>query len=383
MRCIYMTWKKYCVDLLGLSLIVIVAYIIPAEWVRHRLNEVYVGDDIAIDMQLNENALYGSALMEDICFLKYGMISRTEPDIIALGTSRSMQFRAAFFKGATFYTTGGMGDSIDAMEAIFDHICINYVPKIVIFAVDWDWLNPNYPHPKLRYVENNTLTYRAYLYQSLYQEIWRNQNVREQLVQPNIKERDLVGNRPTIGLMAGGKSSGFRQDGSYQYGDGILHPQSTEVNFEDTHQRIRDGNKRFERADHIDEDELLKLTAFIQKMQKRGTHVLVVLPPFPNEIYQTLMASEGHRAFILQFEDAVRSLCVVQDVPFYDFTNMAWLGASDEEAFDGFHASERTYGRITLQFEIDPVIAPYINKDFIEACMVNSNHPFQIIPADM
>ena len=246
-----MTWKKYCVDLLGLSLIVIVAYIIPAEWVRHRLNEVYVGDDIAIDMQLNENALYESALMEDICFLKYCMISRTEPDIIALGTSRSMQFRAAFFKGATFYTTGGMGDSIDAMEAIFDHICINYVPKIVIFAVDWDWLNPNYPHPKLRYVENNTL------------------------------------------------------------------------------------------------------------------------------------ASEGHRAFILQFEDAVRSLCVVQDVPFYDFTNMAWLGASDEEAFDGFHASERTYGRITLQFESDPVIAPYINKDFIEACMVNSNHPFQIIPADM
>lgn len=378
-----MSWKKYCTTLLGVFLALLAICTATAEWMVHRLNETYVGDTVAIDLQIQENALYGSALTDDVGFLKYGIISRTKPDIIALGTSRSMQFRATFFKGTTFYTTGGMGDSVDAMEAIFDHICINYVPKIIIFAVDWDWLNPNYPHTKIRYVENNTLTYRGYLYQSLYREIWRNQNVREQLIQPNIKERDLVGNRPTIGLMAGGKSSGFRQDGSYQYGDSILHPQSTEVNFEDTHQRIRDGNKRFERADHIDGDELLKLTAFIQKMQKCGTHVLVVLPPFPNEIYQTLMASEGHRDFTLQFERGVRDLCAEQNVPFYDFTNMAWLGAPDEEALDGFHASERTYGRIVLQFESDPVIAPYINKDFIEQCMVNSDHPYQIIPADM
>ena len=62
---------------------------------------------------------------------------------------------------------------------------------------------------------------------------------------------------------------------------------------------------------------------------------------------------------------------------------MAWLDAPDEEALDGFHASERTYGRIVLQFESDSVIAPYIDKEFVEKCMSDSNSPIQIVPAGM
>ncbi|WP_313993969.1 SGNH/GDSL hydrolase family protein [uncultured Selenomonas sp.] len=380
-----MTSKKYCVSLLCLSLIIILAYAIVAEWMLHRLNETHTGESVAVDLQINENALYGSALTNDIGFLKHGIISRTKPDIIALGTSRTMQFRAPFFKNTTFYATGGLGDSVDAMEDTFDRISKDYVPKIIIFAVDWDWVNPNIRHvrnPPI-FEEKNTISNRLNLYKGLYYERWKNEKVRAQLMRPELKERDMIGNRPTVGLLAGGKSNGFRSDGSYQYGEDILHPPSTAERFKDTHQRIQDGNRRFERTEHIDETEFLKLATLITKMRERGSHVIVLLSPFPNEIYQAFMESKGHRDFTLQFEHCVRDLCVAQNVPFYDFTNMAWLNAPDEEALDGFHASERTYGRIVLQFESDPVIAPYINKDFIEACMVNSNHPFQIIPADM
>lgn len=380
-----MSWKKYCTTLLGVFLALLAICTATAEWMVHRLNETYVGDTIAIDLQIQENALYGSALTDDVGFLKYGIISRTKPEIIALGTSRSLEFRAPFFKDTTFYTTGRLGDSVDEMEKVFDRICNDYIPKIVIFAVDWDWMNPHtrYGIEPPVFEEKNVLSNRWYLYQGLYYMFWKNEKVRAQMMRPEIKERDLIGNRPTIGLSAGGKNEGYRSDGSYQYGEFILHPKNTTERFEDTHRRIQKGYDRFERADHIDEAQLLKLASFIHKMQERGSHVLVVLPPFPNEIYQAFMASEGHRDFMLQFERGVRDLCAEQNVPFYDFTNMAWLGAPDEEALDGFHASERTYGRIVLQFESDPVIAPYINKDFIEKCMENSNHPFQIIPSNM
>ncbi|GAA0213313.1 SGNH/GDSL hydrolase family protein [Selenomonas dianae] len=380
-----MAWKKYCTMLLGGFFAGLVVYAAAAEWMVHRLNETYVGDVAAIELQLHENALYGSALTNDTGFLKYGIISRTQPEIIALGTSRVMQFRAPFFKDATFYTTGGLGRSVDVMEEIFDRISSTYVPKIVIFAVDWFWFNPNHSPAKVPSIfeEDHPLSNRAYLYGSLYRGLLKNENVRAQLVHPEIVARDLIGNRPTIGLMAGAKSDGFRLDGSFQIGEHILHHKSTVERFADTHRTIREGGDMFEWADQVDERELLKLASLIAKMRERGAHVIVLLPPFPNEIYQALMESKGHRDFILQFEGSVRDLCAEQNVPFYDFSNMAWLGASDEEAYDGFHASERTYGRIVLQFESDPVIAPYINKDFIEQCMVNSDHPYQIIPADM
>lgn len=380
-----MTWKKYCTTLLGLSLGAIIFYVGVAEWMLHRLNEAHVGDDAAISMQIEDNALYGSALTGDVAFLKYGVISRIKPDILALGTSRSMQFRAPFFKDATFYTVGGLGDSVDAMEDVFDRVCSSYTPKIVIFAVDWDWLNPNYAHNKSSHVfeEKNMLSNKAYVYKCLYQALWQNKNVREQLLRPAIRERDVIGDHPTIGLLAGVKSEGFRADGSFQYGDAILHPRSIEERFEDTRKRIREGNRRFENADHIDADELLKLASFIHKMKSHGCHVLVLLSPFPNEIYQRFMDSEGHGRFILQFEQSVQELCMKQNVPFYDFSDMAWLDAPDEEALDGFHASERTYGRIVLQFESDSVIAPYIDKEFVEKCMSDSNSPIQIVPAGM
>lgn len=380
-----MAWKKYCTMLLGVFFTGLVVCAAAAEWMVHRLNETYVGEAVVIDRQLHENALYGSALTNDIGFLKYGIISRTQPEIIALGTSRSMQFRAPFFKDATFYTTGGLGRSVDAMEEIFDRISSDYVPKIVIFAVDWFWFNPNHSAAKVPSIfeEDHPLSNRAYLYGRLYRELLKNENVRAQLVHPEIVARDLIGNRPTIGLMAGGKSEGFRSDGSYQYGRFILYPHSYEERIGDIRRRIQNGKERYEIAYHVDKAEKEKLSALIHKMQEAGSHVIVVLPPFPNEIYQTFMESDGHRDFMLQFEHCVGEICAERDVPFYDFSNMAWLGAPDDEAVDGIHAGEKTYGRIVLQFESDPMIAPYINKAFIERCMEQSRHPLQLIPADM
>jgi hypothetical protein len=380
-----MTYKRYCITFLVLFVTALATYGACAEWMLHRLNETYVGDDAAVAMQLEEDALYASALTGDIGFLKYGVISKIQPDIIALGTSRTMQFRAPFFKNSVFYTAGGIGDSVDAMAECFEYICRSYVPGIIILAVDWDWLNPNYRHQSVQYGfrKGEALASRIYLYKCLYGELLKNRNVRAQVIRPEISKRDIIGNRLTIGLMAGAKNEGFRRDGSYQVGDLILSPQSKEKRLSDTHKRIREGNRRFERADHIDEAELLKLESLIDKMQRRGCHVIVLLPPFPNEIYQTLMESEGHRGFILDFEKTVHDLCSVRDIPFYDFTNMAWLNASDEEALDGFHASERTYGRITLQMKSDPVIRPYVDEKFIEACMVSSDNLFQIVPPDM
>ena len=102
------------------------------------------------------------------------------------------------------------------------------------------------------------------------------------------------------------------------------------------------------------------------------TNGMMVL--FPNEIYRTLMEAAGHGRFILQFEQSVQDLCMKQNILFYDFSDMAWLDASDAETLDGFHASEPTYGRIVLRFENDSVIAPYNHKEPLINCIFHPEH---------
>lgn len=380
-----MTWRSFFVSIVCSILIVVFGYVVAAETMLYRLNESQVGSSSAIHMQIDHNALYGSAITGDVSFLKYGVAAERTPDIIALGTSRTMQFREDFFQGATFYTFGGIGDSVDAMRDIFERMSLNNTPKIVILGVDWDWLNPNYPHglPENALDSNNVLNRRMYLYKFLFREVCKNPKIRTQLLHPKYDEVDAIGKHPTIGLSAGVNYDGFRKDGSYQYGECILHLNSIEERLADTYQRIEKGERRFEAADHIDVSELVKLEALINHMHQRGCHVIVFLPPFPDQVYQTLLASDRHGEFMRQFEDAVKELCAAQNIPFFNFSNMAWLGASDAEAIDGFHGSERTYGRIVLNFQKDDVLAPYINATYIQNCLRESNHPFQIIPEDL
>ena len=100
--------------------------------------------------------------------------------------------------------------------------------------------------------------------------------------------------------------------------------------------------------------ELEKLNRLIDRMQEKGCYVIVFLPPFPDRIYQELMQSDAHRDFMIKFEQTVQELCASKSVPFYDFSSMAWVDSDDEEALDGFHGSERTYGKLTLRFADDP-----------------------------
>ena len=380
-----MAWRSFFVGIVFSVLLIASGYVVIAEMMLFRLNESDVGSSSAIHIQIDHNALYGSAITGDVSFLKYGVAAERAPDIIALGTSRTMQFREEFFQGAVFYTFGGIGDSVDAMRDIFERISLSNTPKVVILGVDWDWLNPNYSHelPENALDSDNLLNRRMYLYKSLFREVRKNSKIRTRLLYPEFGEVDAIGNRPTIGLSAAVNYDGFRKDGSYQYGEYILHPNSVEERFADTYQRIEKGERRFEAADHIDTHELVKLEALINHMRQRGCHVIVFLPPFPDQIYQRLMASDRHGAFMRQFEDAVKDLCAAQNISFFNFSNMAWLGASDAEAIDGFHGSERTYGRIVLQFQKDDVLAPYINATYIEDCLRESNHPFQIIPENL
>ena len=377
-------WKTFFYSLIAVLLLPCFLFVGVAEALLHRVCEDKVGTQDAIDLQLRDKALYGSALSGDVSFLKYGIVKAARPDILAIGSSRVMQFRKAFFKNASFYTMGGLVNSIGDLQHVCQEVIKIYTPQIIIIEASWDWLNPNCLHKmqETPLLEGNGMGKRIYLYKHLCAEFVKNKKIREQVLRPRVEPVDTIGNRPTIGLMAAAEFRGFREDGSFQYGDRILEPKSVAERLADTHERIKNGNRRFERADKVDQNELAKLKYLIHEVKMNGCHVIVILPPLPNEIYQTLMDSTGHSAFMRQYEQGVREVCEYENVSFLDCSNMAWLGATDEEALDGFHGSERTYGRIVLRLLEDKNCAPYINETYIRQRMEESESPIHIVPYD-
>ena len=85
--------------------------------------------------------------------------------------------------------------------------------------------------------------------------------------------------------------------------------------------------------------------------------------------------------YLHAYMDETECMCRTLDIPWFNFTDLATTGGSDDETVDGFHGSEVAYARITYLMGKDKTLANYVNNEKLEYAI---NHPidnFQAIPA--
>ncbi len=350
-----------------------------SEWCVHRINEHYTENEI-IALQCNTKSLYSTAITGyEAMKIPIGLAKK--PDLVVLGSSRVMQFREAFFKDISFYNFGLSGSSLDDLNYAADSILAEHVPKTVIigmdlWSLDYKWTN----RTRHRINEKNILATRHHLYICLWKAMLNNPKVRQQVFESSIREYDVLGHRKTIGLgAAGDASSGFREDGSYQYGDLITEPTSYETKMAPTYDMITEEKEYFE-YNGISSERIAKLETLLLKFKNRGCNVIVVLAPFPADTYKTLSGIEKYNNYMNDFVAAVNELCQKDSIACYNFLNPLSLGAETDEIIDGFHSSEKTYARMTLAMQSDEGLAKYINADYIEECLKNASNPYYVIP---
>lgn len=361
--------RRFCKVVCGSLVIIMISFCLVSECVLHRLHEDIIGDD-AIEVQLNEPSLYGSALLNDMSYHKLGIVEARQPEIIAIGSSRVMQFRKEFFQNADFYTMGGTVSNLNDALFITDELLKRYHPRVIIIGVDLWWLNPNFKfnqsHTQRGFFEKEGWK-RTFIYARLWDSLETNKKIRQAALDGEGSELDRISMVKTLGLKAAAQSTGYRSnDGSYQYGDHIPETKTIEERLEDTFNRIEKGISRFECASSVDVKELQKLQELIKKMKNNNVDVVVFLPPFPDATYTKMETdTEGHGLFLHEFEDSVSKLCADENVSCYDFSNLKWFGAPDEEIIDGFHGTEKAYARMMLKMENDKLLGNFIATDYI------------------
>lgn len=325
-----------------------------------------------------ENILYGSAL-EEGSTVKFDIIKRRQNKVVALGSSRVMQFRAEFFRNKDFYTMGGVGSSIDEVAFAWKEINTTYIPDVIILGVDPWWFNPNFKQLN-RFAETDKEIFRKY------KQLFRNPKVMKQIFHiGEIKSRDLIGGRKTVGLNAAVNGDGYRlSDGSYQYGRVIQDKKSKEKKFKETYERMERGTStdRFVWCDRVSKSELMKFSNLLSDIKSSGAHLIVFLPPFPHEIYEFMDSSPHYNTFLHDYMNSTEKLCSDMNVTFYNFTDLADIGATDDETIDGFHGSETAYARILEKISLDKKISKYLLKEYLQEAVNNPIDDLQAIPGE-
>jgi hypothetical protein len=291
--------------------------------------------------------LYGPAYSNPVKRYKLLAAQRRTPEIVALGSSRVMQFGASFFRTPThFYNAGGAMATVWDARRFLSALPPEQLPRLMILGVDQWFLNPRWsggadPGTGDFAAQETTL--------NIVQRNWR--RLLADLRHYKIDLGRLFEDRRSIGMAAVMRGTGFRQDGSYSYGDCISGPERCDHwdrGFADTFRRIELGVNRFEWGETLDEHALAELERLLDFAKAHQIKIVGFVPPFAPSVLDRMRAS-GHYGYFALMAARLVPAFGRRGFALLDLTDPAALSASDHEFIDGFHGSAKTYLRILLR----------------------------------
>ena len=287
--------------------------------------------------------LLGLAYTNPDRYLKLQSVVERQPSLVVLGTSRSMQFRAAFFADpGEFYNAGGGVETIRDFSGFLSRIPEGLEPAIMIIGLDQYFFNDKFDMQERPFDKPQQGA------------VWQSgvKGLAPDYMKGKFRLSDIFarqGQVKKIGLNALMNNNGFLNDGSYYYGSIMEDPTSSlDYQFQDTFKRIEAGNRRFQYGKEISKEALEELEKFLKLAKERNVYVIGFLPPYAHEVYERMMAMEDKYTYILKLEGSLGPIFDAHGFGLYDFSDLATLGATDKETIDGFHGSEKAYVRLLL-----------------------------------
>jgi hypothetical protein len=290
----------------------------------------------AAALQAKSGGIYGSALFYRPGLYKLALYAENPADIVVIGSSRSMEFRAEGF-AAPMINLGGNGATIAEAEAVIDRMLEIRRPKALLLIIDYWWFND------LRSDEaahSNKLGDTNFTLRQLLMPIdWVSEGSATVagLLSPR---RTALDGGPLIGVFANQSHTGFDRYGAYHYvGEltGRLKPY--DVKFKATLKRIERGRKDSKLAINapFSEEMFAQFQALIAKLRASGVTPILAIPPVAPPVYDAMQKRDGP----LLNELLVQRLRAAGETVF-DFHNPATLGGDACEFLDGYHPGQVT-----------------------------------------
>ncbi len=321
-------------------------------------------DNIEVQRE-NHNIIIGLGYNEQTSYYKLVNANYYEADIIALGTSRVMQFKDVFFE-KDFYNCGGaVGGNYDEYVNFLKNM--EYKPECILLGLDAWVFNDAWNQSKGDYssfikIRETNRSKRAMLKSIIWD--W---------IDGKWSFADLECYTDNIGFNGRIKDNGFMYDGSYYYGDTYRDPEGQEdYLFVNTLDRIETGTRNFEWGDHIDQDSLVQLENLLSYCEGNGIYVIGFLAPFAPTVYIAMSESDNYK-YMTEIESACFELFNGHGFEFYNYIDGVCLDVTDDYFIDGFHGSEIVYGYILEDMILNnSIVNEYVDLSNIQYLLENS-----------
>lgn len=322
--------------------------------------------DKAIETQREEhNILIGLGYNEQTAYYKLCNANYYEAPVIALGTSRVMQFKGECFNG-NFYNCGGaVSGNYNEYKNFLENL--RYTPKMVVIGLDTWVFNDEWNRDVGNYDEFQVIhtvdREKKVLIKSIKQdwkdEKWEFKNLNDY---PN-----------NIGFNGRIKDAGFMYDGSYYYGYVYRSPEEQEdYQFSNTIGRIDTGTARFEWGEHIDEDTIVQLDNLLSYCKENNIEAIGFIAPFAPTVYKHML-DDGKFGYLSEITPECKILFDKYQFEFYDYVEVSQLGVTDDYFIDGFHGSEVAYAKIIMDMvEKDSKLSEYVNIEHTKNLIENA-----------
>ena len=344
--------KRFFALLLGLVLAACLLVVPYTCWWLHSSGDLAVERAVK-NQAAGRFALFGSGVSQDFVDYKLQLYAAVKPQVVALGSSRVMQFRGAYSR-RPFLNVGGTAGNLPVLRSTLDAMLRLHRPEAVILGLDFWWFMPRW-NPDPFKEEPPTSGSYGYNLDSL-KKPWT------WLLEGKISWRDLLG--PVLprslggfrddryGIMAQQTDDGFGSDGSWYYtGEITGQKRPFDYRFEDTLKQVRYGIKAFAPSPPLKDSRdvggisTAHLDAFAEiycRLKARGIATYVFIAPLSITALDALRAREEDYPHLFRLRDAL----LARGIEVMDFTDPRTFAATDCEFVDGFHGGEVVYARI-------------------------------------
>ena len=324
--------------------------LMPPLWYLYKAKENFFDLERFLKNSNTEKYLIGYAYNEkNYRYLKWKSISiNPKCDVWSIGSSRAMQFRKEMFV-KSFYNAGFIVRKINEFLPLMKSIDSSKHPDVLIITLDTWMFNANYDKvdediDETKWSNSFSLNPNFQILKSVWKDIIVNKFESEKIYNSNGFNR--------IGCKALYKNSGFRNDGSFYYGQQIqklLIKDSTcsDYNFKNTFSRIDRGIKLFEYGNTPNPKAFEELEKFLDYCQNNSIMVVLIMPPFAKATYNKMLTS-GNYKYIQHIPEKCNILAKKYGFEFYNFTAPIAINSDDNEFIDGFHGSEKVYLKMLI-----------------------------------
>jgi hypothetical protein len=344
----------------------------------------YAGESMPLGLVLRMQASDTPVLYR----VKYGNLDQRfkrlavdyfQPDVMVIGSSRVLQFRDAFLNRNpdAFYNAAAPAWQLEEVSRLL--YTINHRPDIIILGIDDPWFNADYAgdpivEPPVSDFARFFIVNRTFLQEVLEGKTFDIQHLLAR-VEPGGSGGIALGFRAII------DGHGFRNDGSEQYGDFLVAQHLWQPNTRGQHIGwFEEGAQMYVPGDTVDTDAIEQLRAVLDFAQQNEILLIGFYPPYMPSLWEQMATSEQH-TYIPESTEQVQALFEEYDFPYFDYHDGADLNATDEDFFDGWHASERVTAQIYINIAHEvPELQAYTHIDALQAEVDAAPDTFRVFP---